>query len=222
MKKRMITFALTLVMVLSLAIPAGATTPDSTVVSEELYQEYTNITEQVAQERNISLKICPLSEMTEIRSLDEFETDLQELCDVITAIKSPDFLSVTNSNSTGNPSSGGAGTKNLQVNITKTMNAGTFMWTIYGPAVIVTNGPLPYNFSNATISELSLIRRPSKEYTFRLSGKPTVISKSSSLWQVSQLMEIKKNGTAAGSTYAVARFNLNTNTGVVTMTGKTV
>ena len=118
MKKRMITFALTLVMVLSLAIPAGATTPDSTVVSEELYQEYTNITEQVAQERNISLKICPLSEMTEIRSLDEFETDLQELCDVITAIKSPDFLSVTNSNSTGNPSSGGAGTKNLQVNIT--------------------------------------------------------------------------------------------------------
>lgn len=139
MKKRMITFALTLVMVLSLAIPAGATTPDSTVVSEELYQEYTNITEQVAQERNISLKICPLSEMTEIRSLDEFETDLQELCDVITAIKSPDFLSVTNSNSTGNPSSGGAGTKNLQVNITKTMNAGTFMWTIYGTAVIVTN-----------------------------------------------------------------------------------
>lgn len=96
------------------------------------------------------------------------------------------------------------------------------MWTIYGTAVIVTNGPLPYNFSNATISELSLIRRPSKEYTFRLSGKPTVISKSSSLWQVSQLMEIKKNGTAAGSTYAVARFNLNTNTGVVTMTGKTV
>ena len=44
MKKRMITFALTLVMVLSLAIPAGATTPDSTVVSEELYQEYTSST----------------------------------------------------------------------------------------------------------------------------------------------------------------------------------
>ena len=221
MKKKIISIALATVLALSLAIFVSAAESESSYISSELYQAYTTLTERVSQERNIPLEICPMSEMTEVRSLDEFEADLQELCDIIVAIKSSDSsLIATRGDSQTNPSAGGAGRKSLRVNISKSMTAGYFLWTVRGTAVIQTAGPNPYNFSSATIDEISLVKRPSNAYTSRAIRNPEVFSKSASMWKVNQLMEIKKSGTAAGTFYAIANFRLDTNTGVVTMTGQ--
>lgn len=76
-------------MALSLAIFVSAAESESSYISSELYQAYTTLTERVSQERNIPLEICPMSEMTEVRSLDEFEADLQELCDIIELLTNP-------------------------------------------------------------------------------------------------------------------------------------
>lgn len=219
MKKRLIALAITLCVALVMVVPAGAVAIGKQTVSDEQYQEYVKIVEEVSQEYGVEVFACPIEEMTIQYSAEEYEAEIREFCAEMEELQNAAAIS-SSGDSTTNPSAPGSGTKILNVNTTRPVGNGYFGWTLRGRAVIAsTNGISPYRYSGSvSIDEVNCYLRPSAEYTATLVGGSSQTSANGSIRVASQTVQIKKNGTAEATFTLSARFNLNTSTGVVTMT----
>lgn len=220
MKLRLISIIMALFVVMTLIIPAGAkeilTDEGNHVgITDELYHEYSKIAEEVGHEYGLEITPCSAKEMTTKYSVEEYEAQIREFC-----VEMKELQEATREiagNSTTNPSSPGFGTKILTVNTTRTIDNGTFGWTIRGKAVI--GGTNPYYYSeNVVIEELTCYLRPSNIYTVSNIGSSTQTYINSYTRKANQQVQIKKNGVAMTTKTISARFVLNTSTGVVTMT----
>lgn len=209
MKQRFGTFALALVMALTLAIPAGAV--DTSAISEELYQEYSQIAEEVGAEYGIEVTACPREEMDTVYSLEEYEQEVREFCSTVS-----DLVITGEGDTTTNPSGPKAGKKTLTVNTPISNGEGYFLITITGYAEV--EGASPYYFyTPPIIKELTLIRRPSSDYTMTKIGSP-VSGGSGATKTSTQKINLKRTGLVGVNYNITATFSLATSTGKVTMT----
>lgn len=82
MKKRFGTLALALILVCSLAVPAGAANTEQT--PEELYQEYLNVAAAINEEYGTEVYIIPLEEMdrSNMPTVAEVEANVRDLANL--------------------------------------------------------------------------------------------------------------------------------------------
>lgn len=213
MKKRFGTLILALLLAFSLAIPVGAAGNDTQEISDAQYQEYVQIAKELSQEYDLTISACPKEEMTKAYTADEYEAEMRELCEGAPVV-------FGSGDSTSNPSSSGAGTKLLTVNTPINNGEGYFLIRVDGSAVV--NGVSPYYYSPAPkITALTLIKRPSNEYTIVKVGTP-VSGGTASAKTSAQKIELRKSGVGQATYVITARFDLNVDTGRVTMTANNV
>lgn len=222
MKKRVGALMLTLILVVALAIPAGAVGNQGQVVSDAQYQEYVQIAEAMCQKYGLEygsdVLVCPVEEMTIAYTPEEYEVEIEEFCEAILSLKNPVTL-YASGDSNSNPSAGENGIKNLTVNSSYNTDGGYFLWTIHARAVI--GGGKPYYYTSATMEESTLIKRPSNAYTC-VYGTPALKSSSTTTRVFQQAVTINKSGVAVNPSphMLTARLSLNTDTGVVTLSNQ--
>lgn len=207
MKKKLLSLSLCLCLALSLAIPAYAADAEP-VVSDEQYQNYLEIAEQVCEERGIDITVCPASEMETVYTDAEFEAEVQDFCDVLEAIKENTITPYSN------PSSGGAGDKSLSVNASKNNSDGYFLWTVNGTANVISD--TPYRLGNVRISSIISVRTPGANFGSMTLGSP-VQSGSGNTKYSKQSVRIIKDGVGTSTVQITATFQLTPSTGSVTM-----
>lgn len=216
MKKKLLSLSLCLCLALSMVVTAYAVDTDP-AISDEQYQRYLEIAERVSEERGIELTLSSASEMDKVYTDEEYEAEMQEFCDVIDSIRNENLIMPFS-----NPSSGGEGVKSLEVNASKNLEAGYFLWTLRGSInVKPEQGRFAYA-TNGSIDYISPQRYPSG-YSSILSGASTYMPSLSTSTQkvVQRSVKITRNGSATSTTVTFqARFVLNQATGVVTMNGK--
>lgn len=223
--KKMISLALATCMALALAVSVGAAGTEDMVVSEEQYQKYEEIAQQVSEETGVGVVPCPREEMNKVYTEEEYRESMVDFCKVIEAIEQPD-VTTSSVQAFNNPSAGGNGTKIMTVNMPKNYDGGYFLWTIYGRAVIAGGGPYHYDSSagiagtGTTIDEIKLVTRPSSNYTSTNYGGVTKVSSTNTVRILEQKISLKKLGVAVTDTpiSMKARFTLDTSTGKVTLT----
>lgn len=215
MKKYMMSLALVLALSLSFAIPAYAVDTETPEVSEEQYQSYLEIANQVSEERGIEITVGDRADMSKSYTDEEFEKEVEEFCDVIDALK--DSSAITPYGYGSNPSEGGYGTKYLTVNTSKNLDNGYFLFTITGKANVT--GTKPYYLGAVSIENIVAVRTPSSRYACILSGSSTSATVSSTVKTAQRDMKIYKDNELMATVKVQARFSLNQSTGVVTMTG---
>lgn len=221
-RKKMISLALAICLALALAVSVGAT---ETAVSEEQYQKYQEIAQQISEETGVSVVPCPREEMDKVYTEEEYRESLIDFCKVIKAVKKPN-ITTSPMQVLNNPSAGGNGTKIMTVNMPKNYDGGYFLWTIYGRAVITGGGPYHYDSSagiastGTTIDEVKLVTRPSSNYTSSNYGGVRKVSSTSTTRVLEQKISLKKLGVAVTDDpiSVKARFTLDTSTGKVTLT----
>lgn len=212
MKKRFTTMALAMVMACSLAIPAGAVNTEASVVSEEQYQSYLEIANQVSAERGIEVSVCDREDMSTAYTDEEFASELEEFCDVIEALTDSSDVAPCS-----NPSEGGYGTKdNLTVNTSKNLDGGYFLFTITGKGK--TEGTGPYTLGTVSIKDIAFTKVPSN-YSCTLKSGSTTTTVSTTVKTVQKNVSISKNGEFMVTVTVQAKFTVNTSTGAITMTG---
>ena len=213
MKKCMMSLTLVLVFSLSLAIPAYAADAETPMVSEEQYQNYLEIADQVSEERGIEVIVGDRADIGEAYTAEEFEKEVEEFCDVIDALKSSSTITPYGRN----PSEGGFRTKELTVNTAKTLDNGYFLFTITGTASVT--GTNPYYLGNVSIKNIVAVRTPSARYSCLMYGASTSATVSNTVKTAQRSMRVYKDNVLMTTVRVQARFSLNQSTGVVTMTG---
>lgn len=213
MKKYMMSLTLVLALSLSFAIPAYAVDTEAPEVSEEQYQSYLEIANQVSEERGIEIAVGDRADMSKAYTDEEFEKEVEEFCDVIDALKNSSTITPYGRN----PSEGGFGTKELTVNTSKNLDNGYFLFTITGKASVT--GTNPYYLGAVSIENIVAVRTPSSRYACILSGSSTSATVSSTVKTAQRNMKIYKDNELMTTVKVQAKFSLNQSTGVVTMTG---
>lgn len=212
MKKQFTTLALAMILACSLAIPAGAVGTETPVVSEEQYQSYLDIANQVSEERGIEVTVCDRADMDTAYTDEEFANELEEFCDVIEALTDSSDVAPCS-----NPSEGGYGTKtDLRVNTSKNLDGGYFLFSITGTAK--TEGTGPYTLGTASIAALTATKIPT-DYSCTVKAGSTTTTVSSTVKTVQKNVDIYKKGEFMVTVTVQAKFTVNTSTGSITMSG---
>ena len=214
MKKKLLSLSLCLCLALSMVVTAYAT-DTKPIISDEQYQNYLEIAEQVGEERGIDITVYPESEMDKAYTDTEFEAEMQEFCDVIDSIKSGSSITPLS-----NPSPGGVGMKSLEVSAPKNLAAGYYLWRLNCSVRIGSgNGYYKFDAGTASIDYITLLRFPSG-YSSTTNNDSKSVLNSSNQQILRRSVNIFRNGTAVATVTFEATFVLNTETGVVTLRGK--
>lgn len=214
MKKRIsMALAILFALSLSLVIPVGAIDMTPPEISDEQYQNYLDIAEQVGEERGISITVGDRDDMDRAYTNEEFEAEVEDFCDMIATLNSPEIAPYAYGD---NPSAGGPGVKYLTVNSSKTLDGGYFLWSLTGVATVSSGSN--YTLDSVRVASIEPVKKPSIQYAFRLLDGSSTSTISSNVKTVQRQVEITKETFLMTTVTFQAKFTLNTSTGSVTMT----